>query len=180
MKPIDDERRDRWLDHDRCRLVVRARSTAGRSWPSTPSSFESGLAAEAEQREWLEAELGAARHGDRVVFVSHKPVTGPDDELATAPPYRFLPPPPGRGSATSSAATGVPDGGERPRPPVPGARARRPLPRLGADDVGGAARRHAAHVRRPSGAASCPLELHDDGAGRPRAGGAAPGSRSTR
>ena len=104
---VDDERRDRWL------------TTIGADWWSErldgwtvvavdAQLFGSGLAAEAEQREWLEAELGAAPSGDRVVFVSHKPVNGPDDELATAPPYRFLPPPTRAWLGDLLRATGVP------------------------------------------------------------------------
>jgi 3',5'-cyclic AMP phosphodiesterase CpdA len=87
---VDDERRDRWLD------------VIGRDWWSArlegwtivaidAQLLGSGLAAEAEQREWLEAELHGTGDGDHVLFVSHKPVTGPADELASAPPYRFVP-----------------------------------------------------------------------------------------
>jgi predicted phosphodiesterase len=87
---VDAERRRRWLD------------TIGPDWWTVDVDgwtivgvdaqlFGSGLDAEAEQREWLDAQIGRA---DRtVVLVTHKPVTGPDDELASAPPYRFVPEP---------------------------------------------------------------------------------------
>jgi calcineurin-like phosphoesterase family protein len=89
---VDDERRGRWLD------------TIGPDWWAVPLAgwtilavdaqlFGSGLAAEAEQCEWVERSFDEIGDDDRVLFVSHKPVTAPDDELATAPPYRFVPPP---------------------------------------------------------------------------------------
>jgi 3',5'-cyclic AMP phosphodiesterase CpdA len=87
---VDDDRRHRWLD-----LI-------GPDWWSArldgwtivavdAQLLGSGLAAEAEQREWLEAELRGAGGGDPVLFVTHKPLTAPDDELTSAPPYRFVP-----------------------------------------------------------------------------------------
>jgi len=85
---IDDERRDRW-----CATVGAdwwVESLAGWTIVAVDAQlFGSGLTAEIEQREWLEAQLAAG--GERTVFVTHKPVTGPPAELATAPPYRFLP-----------------------------------------------------------------------------------------
>jgi predicted phosphodiesterase len=88
---IDDERRDRWL------------ATVGPDWWTErldgwtivavdAQLFESGLAAEAEQREWLDDQLRGTDATERVLLITHKPVAGPDDELATAPPYRFVPP----------------------------------------------------------------------------------------
>ncbi len=88
---VDDERRHRWLD------------TIGPDWWAEgldgwtilavdAQLFESGLAAEGEQRAWIEDQLREAGTTERVLFVTHKPVAGPDDELATAPPYRFVPP----------------------------------------------------------------------------------------
>src|SRR5207342_1718492 len=88
---VDDQRRDRWLD------------TIGPDWWSErldgwtivaidAQLFGSDLAAEAEQSEWLEHQLRGAADDAHVLLMSHKPVAGPADELASAPPYRFLPP----------------------------------------------------------------------------------------
>jgi 3',5'-cyclic AMP phosphodiesterase CpdA len=52
--------------------------------------FGSGTAEEDDQWTFLEDGLRDER---RTVLVTHKPLTAGDDELATAPPYRFLPPP---------------------------------------------------------------------------------------
>ena len=104
---VDDERRDRWL------------ATIGADWWSErvdgwtvvavdAQLFGSGLAAEAEQRQWLEGALGGVPADGRLVFVTHKPVTGPADELASAPPYRFLPPPTRAWLGDLLAASGVP------------------------------------------------------------------------
>src|SRR5262249_43387153 len=86
---VSDDRRGRWL------------ATIGPDWWAermdgwsvvavNAQLFESGLAAESDQREWLDDQLDNA--DVPLLFVTHKPVTGPVDELATAPPYRFLPP----------------------------------------------------------------------------------------
>lgn len=53
----------------------------------------SGLAAESEQWDWLQAELRAAPATDRVVLVTHKPIAAAEPELGAAPPYRFIPGP---------------------------------------------------------------------------------------
>jgi 3',5'-cyclic AMP phosphodiesterase CpdA len=52
--------------------------------------FGSGTPEEDDQWAFLEDGL---RHERRTVLVTHKPLTADDDELATAPPYRFVPPP---------------------------------------------------------------------------------------
>ena len=52
--------------------------------------FGSGTAEEDDQWAFLEDGLRDER---RTVLVTHKPLTADDDEMATAPPYRFLPPP---------------------------------------------------------------------------------------
>jgi 3',5'-cyclic AMP phosphodiesterase CpdA len=88
-EPVDDHRRQRWLDTigpDRCTVELDGWSIVA----VDAQLFGSGLDAEADQRDWLAAQLAAA---DRAVLVSHKPITGPDAELATAPPYRFVPAP---------------------------------------------------------------------------------------
>jgi hypothetical protein len=53
----------------------------------------SGLAAEAAQWSWLEEQAGRHRGGQPVALITHKPVTATGTELASAPPYRFWPPP---------------------------------------------------------------------------------------
>jgi 3',5'-cyclic AMP phosphodiesterase CpdA len=59
--------------------------------------FGSGLRAESDQWDWLEAELRPPAGEQPVAFVSHKPLTAANDgELAAAPPYRFVPPEAGR------------------------------------------------------------------------------------
>jgi 3',5'-cyclic AMP phosphodiesterase CpdA len=55
----------------------------------------SGLSVEDEQWAWLETELARQPIGQSVALVTHKPVTAEVDELAAAPPYRFLPRPEG-------------------------------------------------------------------------------------
>jgi 3',5'-cyclic AMP phosphodiesterase CpdA len=52
--------------------------------------FGTGLDAEAEQWDFLQAELA---HSTRTILVSHKPVTASAAELAAAPPFRFVPAP---------------------------------------------------------------------------------------
>ncbi len=52
--------------------------------------FGSGLAAEAEQWDFLQAELARST---RTILISHKPVTATAAELAAAPPFRFVPVP---------------------------------------------------------------------------------------
>jgi 3',5'-cyclic AMP phosphodiesterase CpdA len=87
---VNDERRQRWVD------------AIGPDWWTVDAGdwqivavdaqlFGSGLDAEAEQGEWLERVVGDGSEPRPLLFVSHKPIAGPADELATAPPYRFLP-----------------------------------------------------------------------------------------
>ena len=87
---IDGPRRQRWLD------------TIGADWWSVHLGSWTLLAinaqllgtnsgAELEQWNWLRGRCEAI--GDRhVAFVTHKPLTADDDELSTAPAYRFIPP----------------------------------------------------------------------------------------
>ena len=56
--------------------------------------FGSGLPAEDEQWTWLEGVLAAPATRERpLALVSHKPLQGSDQELATAPSVRFVPAP---------------------------------------------------------------------------------------
>lgn len=52
--------------------------------------FGTGEPAEDDQWEFLEDVLGEA---ERTVFITHKPLTAGDEELASAPSYRFVPSP---------------------------------------------------------------------------------------
>jgi 3',5'-cyclic AMP phosphodiesterase CpdA len=64
--------------------------------------FGVGGAEEADQWAFLEDVLGKRR---RTVLVTHKPLTADDHELATSPPYRFVPLP-GRDRLTELSRTG--------------------------------------------------------------------------
>ena len=85
---IDVHRRDRWI------------AEVGPDWWSLDFDgwtllgvhaqlFSSGLDAAAEQWEWLAERLRTAK--TPVVLLSHKPLVAPVEELAVAPPYRFVP-----------------------------------------------------------------------------------------
>jgi hypothetical protein len=51
----------------------------------------SGLEAEAGQWSWLEEQLSGLSENQRIVLITHKPVTATDTELAGSPAHRFLP-----------------------------------------------------------------------------------------
>jgi 3',5'-cyclic AMP phosphodiesterase CpdA len=87
---VDARRRQRWLD------------TIGPDWWAVEQDgwtivgldaqlFASGLEAEGEQGAWLDATLAAA--SGKVALVVHKPVFASVEEIAAAPPYRYLPAP---------------------------------------------------------------------------------------
>src|SRR5262249_38100542 len=88
---IDEERLGRWndiigLDHFFVRI-------AGWTLVGINAQLvDSGLAAGAAQWGWLGGRVASvAGSGDRLALFPHKPVTAVPDELATAPPYRFVP-----------------------------------------------------------------------------------------
>jgi 3',5'-cyclic AMP phosphodiesterase CpdA len=54
--------------------------------------FGSGLPAEAEQWDWLGAELQQHDAGQMTALITHKPLIASDEEMAAAPFYRFVPP----------------------------------------------------------------------------------------
>jgi 3',5'-cyclic AMP phosphodiesterase CpdA len=66
--------------------------------------FGSGIAAEDDQWAFLEDTLGRRRN---TVLVTHKPLTADNDELATAPAYRFVPAPARQRLVELSRAGGV-------------------------------------------------------------------------
>jgi 3',5'-cyclic AMP phosphodiesterase CpdA len=84
--------RDRWVERigpDRWLVEVGEWTALG----INAQLFGTGLDTEAEQWAWIEdsfADVGPSRP---LVLVVHKPVAAPDDELAAAPPYRFVPEP---------------------------------------------------------------------------------------
>jgi 3',5'-cyclic AMP phosphodiesterase CpdA len=55
--------------------------------------FGSGLSTEAEQWEWIGAELEGVPSDRPHILVTHKPLAAEPAELAAAPPYRFIPSP---------------------------------------------------------------------------------------
>jgi 3',5'-cyclic AMP phosphodiesterase CpdA len=89
---IDGERRDRWIDRigpDRWTVEIGGWLATG----VNAQLFGSGLDAEAEQWSWLEGSVVAQGADRPVLLVIHKPLAAPLSELATAPPYRFVPEP---------------------------------------------------------------------------------------
>jgi hypothetical protein len=53
----------------------------------------SGLEAEARQWSWLEEQASERSENQRIALITHKPVVSTDAEMASSPPYRFLPSP---------------------------------------------------------------------------------------
>src|SRR5262249_38980480 len=88
---IGDTRRDRW----RAVMGDGRWSLALDGWTFIAVNaklFGSGLAAEQEQWDWLAHELARRADCERTAFLTHKPLTTGEVELATAPVYRFVPP----------------------------------------------------------------------------------------
>src|SRR4051794_9893589 len=88
---VSAERRQRWLDI----MGVDQWSLELEGWRLVAIDAQllgSGLDADDAQWAWLEDEL-AGGDGASTVLITHKPLTGPPEELASAPPYRFLPGP---------------------------------------------------------------------------------------
>ncbi len=54
--------------------------------------FGSGMPEEAEQWDWLSGQLQQHIAGQPIALVTHKPLLAGAQELADAPPYRFVPP----------------------------------------------------------------------------------------
>ncbi|HZD66538.1 MAG TPA: metallophosphoesterase [Acidimicrobiales bacterium] len=89
---VDPERLDRWQEHlgpDRWSFELGGWTVLGLN----AQILGSGLQAEAEQWGWLIDALAATPEDRPLLVVTHKPVAaGDEEELATAPPQRFLPP----------------------------------------------------------------------------------------
>jgi len=88
---LDAGRRQRWLD------VIGADhwSLTLDGWTLLAINAQllgSGLEAEARQWSWLQEQLSGRSENQRLALLTHKPVAGPETEMATSPPYRFLPP----------------------------------------------------------------------------------------
>jgi 3',5'-cyclic AMP phosphodiesterase CpdA len=86
---VTEDRRSRWLEHigdDYWAVELGGWRLLGLN----AQLVGSGLDSEAEQWDFLSAELARS---PRTILISHKPVTAADVELATAPPYRFVPAP---------------------------------------------------------------------------------------
>jgi 3',5'-cyclic AMP phosphodiesterase CpdA len=87
---VDAGRRQRWLDivgDDHWSLTVG-------NWTLLAINAQllgSGLEAEAAQWSWLEQQT-SERSGNQLALVTHKPMVSTDAEMASSPPYRFLPP----------------------------------------------------------------------------------------
>jgi 3',5'-cyclic AMP phosphodiesterase CpdA len=83
------DRLERWLDivgPDHWSLSVNGWTLLG----INAQLAESDLTAEAGQWAWLEQQL--KEHSQPTAFITHKPFTATEAELAAAPSYRFLPP----------------------------------------------------------------------------------------
>ena len=88
---VDAERRQRWLD------VIGADhwSLPLNGWTLLAINAQllgSGLEAEASQWSWLEEQASELGADQQIALVTHKPVTSTAAEVASSPPYRFLPP----------------------------------------------------------------------------------------
>jgi 3',5'-cyclic AMP phosphodiesterase CpdA len=89
---VDPVRRQRWLD-----IVGADRwSLTNDGWTLLAINAQllgTGLEAEASQWSWLEEQVSGRGGNQRIALVTHKPVTSTGGELASSPPYRFLPAP---------------------------------------------------------------------------------------
>jgi 3',5'-cyclic-AMP phosphodiesterase len=88
---VDGQRRQAWLDA----IGSDHWSMRFEGWHLLAINAQllgSGLEAESVQWSWLRAELAAAdATASSLALITHKPLTAPDDELADAPVYRFVP-----------------------------------------------------------------------------------------
>jgi 3',5'-cyclic AMP phosphodiesterase CpdA len=89
---ITPERHEAWLDAigvDHWALELAGWTLIGLN----AQLFGSGLAADDAQWSWLRGRLEDMPAGRPTVLAMHKPLSAPDQELAVAPPYRFVPTP---------------------------------------------------------------------------------------
>jgi 3',5'-cyclic AMP phosphodiesterase CpdA len=88
---IDKERRQRWLDA----IGADYWCTTVGAWMIVAVNaqlFGSGLDAEEEQWSWAADQFALAPATRSTALVTHKPLIASDTELASSPPYRFVPP----------------------------------------------------------------------------------------
>jgi predicted MPP superfamily phosphohydrolase len=89
---VNPLRRQRWIDligADWWALDVAGWDLIG----INAQLFGSGLPAEKDQWTWLGDQLGGTRSTQPAVLITHKPIAADQEELAAAPPYRFVPSP---------------------------------------------------------------------------------------
>ncbi len=89
---VDADRQQRWLDV----IGVDHWSLAMDGWTLLAINAQllgSGLEAETRQWTWLEEQASQRSENRRIALITHKPVAAPETEMASSPPYRFLPPP---------------------------------------------------------------------------------------
>jgi len=89
---VDADRQQRWLD------IIGADhwSLMTEGWTLLAINAQllgSGLEAETRQWTWLEEQASQRSENRRIALITHKPVAAPETEMASSPPYRFLPPP---------------------------------------------------------------------------------------
>ena len=107
----------------------------------------SGLAAEASQWSWLGEQIAQAGEGARIALLSHKPLAVAEAELAAAPGLPVLAARSARSTCRPVRGRPACAGRQRPRAPVSPAHSRRLRSRMGAHDLGRAARPRAAGAR---------------------------------
>ena len=86
---VTTDRLQRWMGEigpDRWAVDIGAWTLVG----INAQLFGSGLEEERQQWAWLRDRLADRRSERPVVFVTHKPLTAPDDEVARAPGVRFV------------------------------------------------------------------------------------------
>jgi 3',5'-cyclic AMP phosphodiesterase CpdA len=89
---VDADRRQRWLDV----IGPDHWSLTSDGWTLLAINAQllgSGLEAETDQWSWLEQQAGGRSENQRIALATHKPLAGTRAEMASSPPYRFLPPP---------------------------------------------------------------------------------------
>jgi 3',5'-cyclic AMP phosphodiesterase CpdA len=89
---VDAGRRQRWLDI----IGTDHWSLTTEGWTLLAINAQllgSGLEAEARQWSWLEEQASERGDNQQIALLTHKPVASTTAEMASSPPYRFLPAP---------------------------------------------------------------------------------------